>query len=187
MADGAAALGRSAVNLFDLLLLEYPYGVVSEDSETFDKLQREFLGLAGQVRPIAYVRADWFVCTATLPPLYEDFLGLPFDLKALEDRLEVNARADLDEGRAVRAGMTVSGVSRNNRVVERHPAKYGAYWLSFDFRTSKAQENLFRDPLDLKPAGGEVIFHLPNGLQGYALADAAGNRLEAAPTEIVTD
>ena len=32
-----------------------------------------------------------------------------------------------------------------------------------------------------------MIFNLPNGLQGYALADARGNRLEAAPTEIVTD
>jgi serine/threonine-protein kinase len=184
--DGKPA-GPSAINLFDLALLEYPYGVVPEGSETFDQLQREFLGPAGQVRPLVYVRADWFVSTATLPPLYEDFLRLPFALKALEERLGVNVAADIAADRAVRAGMSVSGVSRNNRVVERHRARYGAYWLSYDFRTSKAHENLFRDPLDLKPAGGEVIFHLPNGLQGYALADAAGNRLEAAPTEIVTD
>ena len=88
---------------------------------------------------MVYVPADWFVSTATLPPLYEDFLQLPFDLKGLEERLGVDARADIDDGRAVRAGMTVSGVSRNNRVVERHPAKFGAYWLSFDFRTSKAR------------------------------------------------
>ena len=179
--------GAAPLNLFDLALLEYPYGVVYEDSEAFDQLAREFLGPAGQVRPIAYVRADWFVSTATQPPLYDDFLRLPFDLKALEDRLGVDAQADLDAGRAVRAGMTVSDVSRNNRVVERHPARYGAYWKSLDFRTSKAEENLFRDPLDLHPAGGEVIFNLPNGLQGYFVADAKGDRLEAAPTEIVTD
>ncbi len=186
MVDGKPS-GPSPVNLFDLALLEYPYGVVSEDSETFDQLQREFLGPAGQVRPVVYVRADWFVSTATLPPLYEDFLRLPFDLKGLEERLGVDARADIGDGRAVRAGMTVSGVSRNNRAVERHPAPFGAYWKSLDFRTSKAQENLFRDPLNLNPAGGEVIFNLPNGLQAYALADAAGNRLDVAPTEIVTD
>ncbi|MBV8316690.1 MAG: c-type cytochrome [Planctomycetaceae bacterium] len=179
--------GATPLNLFDLALLEYPYGVVYEDSEAFDQLAREFLGPAGQVRPIAFVRADWFVSTATQPPLYDDFLRLPADLKALEDRLGVDAPADLDAGRAVRAGMTVSDVSRNNRVVERHPARYGAYWKSLDFRTSTAEENLFRDPLDLHPAGGEVIFNLPNGLQGYFLANAQGDRLEAAPTEIVTD
>ena len=90
-------------------------------------LRREFLGPAGQSPPGGLAsRADWFVSTATLPPLYEDFMQLPFDLKGLEERLGVDARADIDDGRAVRAGMTVSGVSRNNRVVERHPAKYGA-------------------------------------------------------------
>ena len=184
--DGKPA-GPSRLNLFDLALLEYPYGVVPEDSETFDRLATEFLGPAGQVRPIPFVRADWFVSTATQPPLYEDFLQLPFTLKELQRRLDVDVEADLRDGRARRAGMTVSDVSRNNRAVERHPARHGAYWESFDFRTSKAEENLFRDPLNLNPAGGEVIFHLPNGLQGYALADARGNRLEAAPTEIVTD
>jgi serine/threonine-protein kinase len=78
-------------------------------------------------------------------------------------------------------------VSRNNRVVERHPSRDGAYWKSFDFRTSKGAENLFHDPLDLHPTGGEMIFNLPNGLQGYFVATGAGARLEAAPTDIVTD
>jgi serine/threonine-protein kinase len=53
--------------------------------------------------------------------------------------------------------------------------------------SSKAEENLFRDPIDLTPAGMEVIFSLPNGLQGYYLADAQGDRLDSAPTEIVAD
>ncbi len=83
--------------------------------------------------------------------------------------------------------MTVSGVSRNNRVVERHPSKYGAYWKSFDFRSSKGDQNMFQDPMHLNPAGGEMIFSLPNGLQGYLLANGKGVRIETAPTEIVTD
>lgn len=184
--DGEPA-GPSPVNLFDLALLEYPYGVDYEDSETFDRLATEFLAPAGQVRPIPYVRADWFVSTATLPPLYEDILRLPADLKELERRLGVDAQADVEDFRARRAGMAVSGVSRNNRAVERHPALYGAYWKSLDFRTNKAEENLFRDPIELHPAGGEIIFNLPNGLQGYRLVDALDNRLDVAPTEIVTD
>jgi serine/threonine-protein kinase len=184
--DGKPA-GPSRLNLFDLALLDYPYGVVLADSKTFDRLATEFLGPAEQVRPIPFVRADWFVTTATRPPLYEDFVQLPFTLKELERRLDVDVEADLRDGRARRAGMTLSDVSPNNRVVERHPARHGAYWESLDFRSSKSEENLFRDPLNLNPAGREVIFHLPNGLQGYALADARGNRLAAAPTDIVTD
>jgi mono/diheme cytochrome c family protein len=185
---GREVAGRSEVNVFDLALLEYPYGIVYEDSETFDLVQTEFLGPARQVRPIPYVRADWFVSVCTQPPLYEDFLGLPFELAEVEKLLGVDVQSNLTDGIARRAGMTVSGVSRNNRVVERHPARgFGYYWKSFDFRTSKGTENMFRDPIHLNPAGGEMIFGLPNGMQGYFVTNATGDRVEFAPTDIVTD
>jgi serine/threonine-protein kinase len=174
-------------NLFDLALLEYPYGVLYEDAEVFDHVAEEFLLPSGMVRPIPYVRADWFVSVATLPPLYDDFLQLPLEIGPLEERLGVDSARNLKEVVARRAGLTVSGVSRNNRAVERHPSRYGAYWKSFDFRTSKGQENLCQDPVNLKPSGGEMVFHLPNGLQGYYVCDSTGRRIEAAPTEIVTD
>ncbi len=185
--EGGRKVGNSPVNLWDLALLEYPYGVFYEDSDTFDHLLEEYVVPAGLVRPVPYVRADWFISTVTQPPLYEDFLGLPFTLSELEAKLEVDAKKNLEDYAAKRAGMTVSGVSRNNRVVERHPSKYGAYWKSFDFRTSKGRENMFKDPIDLNPAGGEFIFNLPNGLQGYLVADGKGDRVEFAPTDIVTD
>src|SRR5262249_28148973 len=35
--------------------------------------------------------------------------------------------------------------------------------------------------------GGEVIFALPNGLQGYMLIDARGRRIDKGPMEIVRD
>src|SRR6185295_16642346 len=38
-----------------------------------------------------------------------------------------------------------------------------------------------------KPAGGEMIFHLPNGLQAYMLVDGKGQRINKGPTEIVAD
>jgi mono/diheme cytochrome c family protein len=184
--DGRLA-GKSEVNLFDLVLLEYPYAALYEDSETFDRLTEEFLQPTGQVRPIPYVRADWFSSVVTQTPLYEDLLQLPHQLRELEALLGVDVDANLADHVARRAGMTVSGVSRNNRIVERHPARNGAYWKSLDFRTSKGPENMFKDPVRLKPTGGEVIFNLPNGLQGYLLANGNGDRLDAAPTEIVTD
>ncbi|HZZ71310.1 MAG TPA: c-type cytochrome domain-containing protein [Pirellulales bacterium] len=186
MADGKV-VGRSKLNLFDLALLEYPYGVIYEDSETFDHLTEEFLEPANMARPIPFIRADWFCSAATLPPLYEDFLQMPFEVSDLATLLGVDIEGDRTSLVAKRAGMTVSGVSHNNRVVERHPAKYGSMWISFDYNGNKGQANMFKDPIDLHPAGGEMIFTLPNGLQGYFVTNRAGRRLEVAPTNIVTD
>jgi serine/threonine-protein kinase len=177
----------SDLTVFDLALLEYPYAIAYEDSETFDRLCEEFLNAANQIRPIAYLRADWFCSVVTQPPLYDDFLQLPFTLAELEKDLGVDTESDLADRTSPRAGMTVSGVSRNNRVVERHAGRTGMYWKSFDFRTSKGPENILKDPIAFKPSGGEMIFRLPNGLQGYYVADGRGQRLEAAPTEIVVD
>jgi serine/threonine-protein kinase len=178
----------SDLNLYDLALLEYPYAAADLTSTAYGDLCDEFLARAKQVRPIPHIRGDWFISTATQPPLYEDFLQLPFELKKLEERLGVDEDLDVKNGDARRAGMTASGVSHNNRVVERHKAtRAGYFWKSYDFRSSRGTDNIFRDPLDLHPAGGEMIFALQNGLQGYYVCNAQGARLEAAPTEIVTD
>lgn len=177
----------SGLTVFDLAVLEYPYGILYEDSDLFRRVLDEFVTPAKIVRPVPYLRADWFVSVATQPPLYEDFLQLPFELNELEKRLGVDSAANVANHTAQRAGMIVSGVSRNNRVVERHSFQHGAYWKSFDFATSKGRENMFLDPIHLNPAGGEMIFNLPNGLQGYLLALANGRRLDEAPTSIVTD
>lgn len=179
--------GESPFNVFDLALLEYPYGVAYSGAELFDKIAGEYLSRAEMVRAIPYVRGDWFVSVVLQPPLYDDFLRLPYTLKSLEERLDVESESNIKNGEAKRSGMAVSLVSRNNRIVERHPMGRGYYWKSIDFKTSKGAENFFKDPLNPKGAGGEFIFQLPNGLQGYFVANAAGIRVDAAPTEIVTD
>jgi serine/threonine-protein kinase len=177
----------SPLTLWDLVLLEYPYGLIYERTDAYFSLLREFLVPAGQARPIPYVRADWFVSVATQPPLYHDLLQLPQTLPELEKLLRVDADADVANFRAVRGGMINSGVSRNNRAVERHVTRFGAYWKSADFKTSSEKENLLADPIQLHPTGGEMIFNLPNGLQAYFVANGKGTRVDAAPTEIVTD
>lgn len=182
------AAGKSPLMLFDLALLDYPYGIYYQNSEVFDHLLIEYFSVAYPVRPVPYVRMDWFTSTVTQPPLYEDFLQLPFNLQDLERHLGVDAADNVKTYVARRAGMSVSGVSRNNRVVERHPSPKGSYyWKSFDYRTSKGPDNVFLDPVNLHPAGGEFIFGLPNGLQGYFVANGKGARVDAAPTDIVTD
>jgi mono/diheme cytochrome c family protein len=140
------------------------------------------------------LRADWFVATASRPPLYHDLLQLPASDRELERLLRVDVLTDWREENIVRLGFNRSGVSRNNRLLERHDAAYGAYWRSYDFSDNTDRQNLFRYPLGLlpgresfTPAGGEVIFHLPNGLHGFLLVDGNGRRVDRAPVEIVSD
>ena len=72
-------------------------------------------------------------------------------------------------------------------VVERHAFRDGAYWKSYDFAGSVGTQNIFNHPLSFTHGGGEVIFNLPNGLQGYYLVNASGSRLDAAPINIVSN
>jgi serine/threonine-protein kinase len=177
----------SYYNRYDLVTLEYPYGIYYQDSDTFERLVREYLSYVKMARPVPYVRADWFCSAVTQPPMYEDMLDLPLNAKTLEHRLKVYVEDNIRDYKARRSGMALSGVSRNNRVVEHHPALYGSYWKSYDFKSSKGSENMFKDPIYLNETGGEFIFTMPNGLQGYYVANAKGERLQEAPTEIVTD
>ena len=137
-----------------------------------------------------FMQVDWFLATASLPPLYHDILGLPDTDRELEDKLDVDVARNiaLAPGRRVwRAGFNDSGPSKHNRVVERHRSGHGAYWKSYDFAGSAGVRNIFTYPLGFQHDGGEVIFHLPNGLQGYYISDDLGNRIDAAPLSIVSN
>lgn len=161
----------------------YPYGVQLKSS-TYTTLCQE------TNCELPFVRADWFIATASLPPLYHDILGLPETDKELETQLEVNVAENLKNAPGVRvwrAGFNESGVSVNNRIVERHKSRYGAYWKSYDFAGNVGTQNIFTHPLNFTHDGGEIIFNLPNGLQAYYLSTATGERLDEAPINIVSD
>ena len=159
----------------------YPYAV-NYSSKSYELLRK--LSKA----EILSLRADWFISFASVPPLYHEILELPKTDKELEDKLNVDVRRNLRDsvGRKVwRSGFLKSGVSKFNRIVERHESNYGAYWKSYDFDSNKGRKNIFQNPLAFQHAGGEIIFNLPNGLQGYLLADEKGNRIDEAPVNIV--
>jgi len=143
--------------------------------------------------PLPYVRGDWFVSAASRPPLYHEVLQLPATDAELEKQLHIDVEENIRQERVCRAGFNGSGVSRNNRLIERHETGYGAYWKSYDFAGSADRENLFEHPLGpggqspFNHSGGEIIFSLPNGLQGYMLVDGKGNRIDKGPTSIVSD
>jgi serine/threonine-protein kinase len=179
--------GNVSMNPFDLVLLEYPYGMIYNNTGIYTSLVRDYIVPSQMVRPVPFVRADWFVSRATLPPLYYDLLGLPNTLKELERELGVDSKSNIASGKAFRAGMVQSGVSRFNRVVERHVGTFGYYWRSYDYASSVGPKSIVTDPVRLDPDGGEMVFALPNGLQGYFIVNGKGERLDAAPQTIVED
>ena len=177
-------------NRWTLIEAEYPYKVEFE-APTQASLRRTLTTLRQKLNcEVPFVHVDWFLATASLPPLYHDILGLPATVRELETRLEVNVVENLRNAagkRVWRAGFNNSGVSNHNRVVERHTSRYGAYWKSYDFAGSVGSQNIFTHPLSFTHDGGEIIFNLPNGLQAYYLVDAGGNQLDSAPINIVSN
>jgi mono/diheme cytochrome c family protein len=172
---------------WDQILAANPYGITYGSAAA-----RACYQMTQSALP--HVRADWFVFAASRPPLYHDVLKLPKSDRELEKLLQVDVAEDIRQERVVRAGFNGSGVSRNNRLVERHESSYGAYWKSYDFAKNTDRKNLFEHPLgpgdddkSFQHDGGEIIFNLPNGLQAYFLADGKGNRIDKGPTNIVSD
>ena len=179
-----------ARNAWTQIEAAYPYAIPFDEA-TQASLHTKLAVLRQEMDcEVPFVYADWFLATASLPPLYHDILALPETERELERELGIDVALNLLQapGRRVwRAGTNNSGVSNHNRVVERHRSPYGAYWKSHDFAGSVGAQNIFTHPLSFERDGGEVIFNLPNGLQAYYISDASGQRINVAPTEIVSN
>jgi len=186
-------------DLWKYVLACYPYGMTYEDAE--GPLKAPYAELSDMAKSeMPYVRGDWFVATATRPPLYNKMLELPDTVDALETRLGVNLIDNFLKGKLVRSGFGRSEVSPSaNRLVERHEELFGGYWRSYDFLGGSEKSQLTQFPLgpDFKDnpysqqafhqAGGEIVFNLPNHLQAYLLVNGKGERIDEAPIAIVSD
>ena len=180
----------------------YPYGVSfsGSDNESLQHLAEELEAITSVSLPV--IRADWFAATATRGELYYEILDLPQNESHLLAQLQVdpesaflNPHFDL----IARAGFSRSGVSAQNRLVERLVGRGGVYWRSFDFGPDAGRGKLTRFPLGpvisdspfnrlaFQHDGGEIIFALPNGLHAYVLVDANGDRISVGPIHIVND
>ena len=174
-----------------LLEQTYPYGLTGETDPNLRQLTH-----ATNAR-VPVIRADWFVAAASAAPLYYDMLGLPDTVSGLEALLDLDIIGNIVNEQVIRGGFQDSGVSTNNRMIERHPLNTGFFWTSYDFAGSKGRQSFFEYPLGPKAAygpdlafehdGGESIFTLPNGFHAYYLNTADGSRLDVGPTQIVRD
>jgi WD40 repeat protein len=187
-------------NSWNRLLNDYPYGIL-DDSVSSRAV------LVGTATKIPVVRGDWFVATASRAPLYYDLLQLPASLPELERQLRVDTAVNIQQERAYRLGFNGSGVSKNNRILERHDSIHGAYWRTYDFEAVPQnlverggllpdKRNIFAYPLGPTGTGttesfqniaGEAIFSLPNGLHGFILVNANNVRQEKGNQAIVSD
>jgi len=186
--------------LWNRILQEYPYGILD------DTIAARAVSVSAAAK-LPIIRGDWFTATASRAPLYYDVLQLPSNLADLERQLRVDAVLDVQQERVIRVGFNGSGISRFNRVLERHDSAQGMYWRTYDFDEPPAsltervngnllpdRRNIFAFPLGpnlvetpFQHAGGEAIFALPNGLHGYYLAKADNARLDKGPIAIVSD
>jgi hypothetical protein len=159
------------------------------------------------------MQGDAFIDVASRSPLYYDILGIPQrsaklraedpdcgaagtppsasrPSSAVDILKNIDEEFENNDDVVARAGFKKSDVSDFNRVVERHLFKNAnnrAFWISYDFAGQSGKQNITVNPLDFDFDGGEIIFTLPNGMQGYMLTDAAGNRLNEGPLNIVQD
>jgi len=187
----------SGVDAWEHMVRRIPYALSRLGSANARDLTRSRL-------PV--LPADWVVFAAARPPLYNEILRLPETGDAfLLDRFSVDRVDDIVTSDVLRAGFEGSGVSDNNRMVERHDGFNGpgSYcWVSYDFDSDVGVGNILShplhpsDPADSCPeaaghsfqhAGGELICSLPNGLQAYYLEEADGRALDVGPIEIVQD
>lgn len=187
--------------IWNRIVTEYPYGVLD------DSIASRAI-MVGTAAKMPVIRADWFIATASRAPLYYDILQLPQNLNELERQLRADATTNIQQERVMRVGFNGSGVSRFNRILERHDSIHGMYWRTYDFNEPPAnlvdranglllpdRRNIFAYPLGPAPLaeqpflhiGGEVIFALPNGLHGYYLAKDDNTRLDKGPIAIVSD
>jgi serine/threonine-protein kinase len=127
-------------------------------------------------------------------------LDIPDKLSDLEYQLGFNLKDNFLRSNLQRSGYAKSGVSKQNRLLERHTSTATQYfWISWDFLPRRAKGDLVRFPLGpvfeghpfrkqaFEHDGGEIIWSLPNGMQAYMLVKADGSRIDVGPVEVVFD
>ncbi len=136
-------------------------------------------------------RADQFITQVSKPPLYNKLLELPGTVAQLKTKYLGNRKPA-----GLFAATTKSGVSSQHRAFACYPGTFGSFCESYDYLARKdggdGGRAIFKDPLNLESNGGEYIFKLPNGMNGYYLSKADGTErpddqtsLNVGPTEVV--
>ena len=198
--NGAAARTLFSAEAWDDLLEEqgkrYPYAIDPASDPVLRAISE------GTYSSVPVIRADWLLRFGSEAPYYDMFLGLTDQISDLERSLGLDVEYEILAGQMIRAGIGEgsSGVSDHNRMLERFDLPRGGYyWKSYDFAEDFGEQSLTLHPdgpseygqtysgtAPFEHDGGEMLFSLPNGLQGFYLSLANGDRLTIGPTSIVS-
>jgi len=136
---------------------------------------------------LALLRMDYFIAKTSYEPHYSQFLSLPDTVNELQKKFAVQVedveRLSLNAGGAVLSSI----VALHNRQLERYPTITGYFWQSYDVINNKGKRSVIDNVEGVERDGGEFIWSLPNGLQGYYLANAKGEQLSIVPAGIAQD
>lgn len=159
----------------------------------------------------AILRADWFINRVSDTNISNSYYDLLFASVAIERKegdqlvtvkgqppadlgelhrllhVDVEAASKFGSDRGVLVPSGTSEVAYHNRILWRVPISSGYYWQTFDVKEAVGKKNFveFRFPEEWD--GSEIIYSLPNGLQGYLLASGDGKRVEKGPADLVRD
>jgi hypothetical protein len=120
-----------------------------------------------------------FVAAAARAPLYYSLLDIPADA---DDFLASELAIDVATGESARAGFTAATRVGNTEFLAQRfeiEVRAGVAWQISGFGG-----DLFDDPLGSARGEREIVFTLPNGLQGHILADGNG-RVKATSNVLV--
>jgi mono/diheme cytochrome c family protein len=144
--------------------------------------------LTGTAVPV--LRGDWLVFAGSQPPLYYELLGLPDRQASLLKSFRIDFEANIAAGHVKRLAMPSSSVAHSGRLIERHAFGNGAYWTIYEGLQNWGHADAFNNLTSptgagAKPIGSLSIFSLPNGLNGFFITNADGERLNDVPPSIV--
>jgi hypothetical protein len=123
--------------------------------------------------------SDALIDEATVGNLYYALIGIGATEDELLAQLGIDEDAQEEQKIVIRAGTSHSILSPQDVVAERLQVEafQGYYWSRYDLASSTGGQSIFANPLNFKEDSIAAVFSLRNGLNGYALFDAAGTRL----------
>jgi hypothetical protein len=156
---------------WEAILAASPYAVELEGNEA----DQAKLSAATSV-PMLFV--DALIDAATVGNLYYALIGIGESEDELLEQLGIDEEDQEERGIVIKAGTSRSRLSRQDTVAERlEPGIFqGYYWARYDIDQATGGESIFADPFGFQQDSIAAVFSLPNGLNGYALFDAAGVR-----------
>jgi hypothetical protein len=153
--------GQRFADGWEALIAESPYALEYSGDDAD-------LAKASSHTAVPFLFGNAFVAAAGRAPLYDALLGIPGDA---DDLLRNNLGIDVARGESARAGFSASARRGDaNFLAQRFDiqSRPGFAWQISEFG------DLFSDPLGSADGEREIVFSLPNGLQGHVLAAPNG-------------